>query len=98
MYDSTSNPPKRRAYPKPRNKLSVKQTLRNVTVSFCRIILSSSIVIIQISPSQAQNWFDEMPTPDEFKTQMEAVWEPIQSQYVPYGIGLMALGLLLRKI
>jgi len=39
-----------------------------------------------------------MPTPDEFKTQMQAVWEPIQNQYVPYGIGLMALGLLLRKI
>ena len=88
-----------RVNPKPRSQLSVNPTSRNDFISFCRLILIFFISIIQVSPPvKAQSWIDAMPTPQEFKTDMEEVWEPIQNQYVPYGIGLMALGLLLRKI
>ena len=97
MYDSNANPD-RRTYPKPRSKLSIKPIIRNLSIPFCGFILSGFIGIIQVKPCYAQNWFDEMPTPDEFKTQMNTVWEPIKDQYLPYGLGLMALGLLLRKI
>ena len=98
MYDSNANPPKRRAYPKPRNQLFIKSITGNLAFSFCSLILSAFIGIFQVNPVNAQNWFDNMPTPDEFKTQMDAVWEPIKDQYLPYGLGLMALGLLLRKL
>ncbi len=92
---NSSTSPKRRTNPKQRNQLHPKSSIRNLSISLCGIILSSFVGLGQVN---AQNWFDEMPSPDKFKQDMDKVWIPIKDQYLPYGLGLMALGLLLRKI
>lgn len=39
-----------------------------------------------------------LPNNQTFKEEIDATWNPIATQYLPYGLGLMALGYMFRKL